>query len=140
MSYDELVKGLREKAERFDYDGWIDTAIWFEKAADVIEELEKDVARAKEWASFWEKEANEALKKFQVAVASKPRWIPVTERLPNTGNKVIVAIRDESGDTKYDYTYSGWYSGYEDRWIVDDEYCSWVTHWMPLPTPPKEET
>jgi hypothetical protein len=50
-----------------------------EQAADAIEQLEKDVARAKEWASFWEKEATEALKKFQVAVASKPRWVSVTE-------------------------------------------------------------
>lgn len=40
MDYVELVKGLREHAERFNYDGWIDTAIWFEKAADAIELLQ----------------------------------------------------------------------------------------------------
>ena len=38
-SYDEMVRDLRERAERFDYDGWVDTAIVLESAADAIEEL-----------------------------------------------------------------------------------------------------
>lgn len=41
MSNTELVAELRGHAERFNYDGWIDTAIWFEQAADAIEQLEK---------------------------------------------------------------------------------------------------
>ena len=45
--YDELVKELREHAERFDYEGWIDTAIWFEKAADAIEELQSQLTAAR---------------------------------------------------------------------------------------------
>lgn len=37
--YEEMVRDLRERAERFDYDGWVDTAIVLESAADAIEEL-----------------------------------------------------------------------------------------------------
>lgn len=38
-NYEEMVRDLRERAERFDYDGWVDTAIVLESAADAIEEL-----------------------------------------------------------------------------------------------------
>lgn len=41
MTYEELVKQLKDRAERFDYDGWVDTAIVLEQAADAIEELLK---------------------------------------------------------------------------------------------------
>lgn len=41
--YEELVQLLKDKAERFDYDGWIDTAVVMEKAADAIEELNKRI-------------------------------------------------------------------------------------------------
>ena len=39
--YKELVDELRESASRFDYDGWVETAIREEKAAAAIEELLK---------------------------------------------------------------------------------------------------
>lgn len=130
---EELVKKLRyESTWRDDYPEDKDMLL---QAADVIEQLDKDLERAKEWASFWEKEANEALKKFQVAVASKPRWLPVTGRLPEDFKKVLVFWQEHSEpmiDTAF--------------WMEDSKSfnCShWeragekVTHWMPLPDPPK---
>jgi len=39
MTYKELIKRLKDKAEEFDYHGWVDTAIILEQAADAIEEL-----------------------------------------------------------------------------------------------------
>lgn len=141
MSYDELVKGLREHAERFDYDGWIDTAIWFEQAADAIEQLDKDLERAKEWESFWEKEATEALKKFQVAVSSKPRWIPVTERLPEDMCNVLVTDGENVGMGWLDY-YTRIDTGAVERdWFAPNTLVeeNKITHWMPLTMPPKEE-
>ena len=111
-----------------------------EKAADAIEQLEKELDRAKEWASFWEKEANEALKKFQVAVASKPRWIPVTERLPEEFTDVLCY---------YEYFRYGDYNcmfrtidrGYFGNGIWGGEagqgHKNKVLAWMPLPEQPE---
>jgi hypothetical protein len=107
---DELVKRLR------DDEAWKNCDFdfiygWMHEAADAIEEL------------------------------SKPRWIPVTERLPKTDDIVIVAIHDDSGDTPYDVTNVGFYLDVFPLgiWVVENERCNYVTHWMPLPTPPKEE-
>ena len=37
--YEELVKRLKEKAEKFDYDGWTETASDYERAIAAIEDL-----------------------------------------------------------------------------------------------------
>lgn len=72
-------------------------------------------------------------------------WISVKDRLPNTGEKVIVfAIGKYDGfigDTTYAISMmidrpSG------KRWAVPWQYFDVdyeITHWMPLPEPPKEE-
>ena len=52
-------------------------------------------------------------------------WISVTERLPDIGVEVIVYSEDDGICVDY---YDGDSFGYYD-----------VTHWMPLPQPPKEE-
>ncbi len=59
------------------------------------------------------------------------RWIPVTERLPERYHAVIVWTRyRELGEAIYD--------GKHFRWDCDED-CADVTHWMPLPEPPKGE-
>ena len=63
------------------------------------------------------------------------KWIPVTERLPeNTGRYLTANIRDDDERCVFDlWFYSGkWYLDEE-----DDEFIYKVTHWMPLPEPPK---
>lgn len=75
------------------------------------------------------------------------RWIPVEERLPEKHSEYIVCACDEGepideriwGDTVVvcaDYYDGGftWYEGNTEYDISDI-----VTHWMPLPQPPKEE-
>lgn len=52
------------------------------------------------------------------------RWIPVTERLPDIGKDVLIYSKEDGVDVDY---YGGDMFGY---WNV--------THWMPLPEPPKE--
>ena len=78
MNYEELVKGLREHAEQFDYDGWVDTAIWFEKAADAIEELLQIAQHYEEASKGWWLAACDFKEEME-----KRKWIPVTERLPS---------------------------------------------------------
>lgn len=64
------------------------------------------------------------------------RWIPVTERLPlDYKERVLVKIRDFAdviGHPSVD----------TDRYICGGGWVRWnghVTHWMPLPEPPKGE-
>lgn len=68
-------------------------------------------------------------------------WIPVTERLPVSDELVVVAIHDDSGDTAYDCTNVGFYIAYQfgGVWVVENERCGHVTHWRPLPEPPKAD-
>ena len=62
-------------------------------------------------------------------------WISVTERLPeNIANRVLVVCERSNGV---------FYAHYEKPfWInleTDKPFISTVTHWMPLPNPPKGE-
>lgn len=135
--YDELVRRLRNLSGT-------DNITEFDEAAYAIEELTKDLERSKEWESFWEKEANKALRKFQVAVANKPRWIPVTERFPEDCTPVQVCYIGYYSKEIHSDMLACRYGGLWCYW--DGEPCSYdpckveITHWMPLPEPQKEET
>lgn len=65
-------------------------------------------------------------------------WISVKDRLPPLQEYVIVAICDKSGDSPYRYTASGWMAS-QTIWIVDNDVCSYVTHWAKFPAPPTEK-
>jgi hypothetical protein len=71
-------------------------------------------------------------------------WIPVGERLPESGVEVLVRkydLRDEqrtTGITSLNFWRTGFYVDCEE--IDGDEVAQEkVTHWMPLPPPPKEK-
>ena len=71
-------------------------------------------------------------------VEPKRRWIPVTERLPKHLTSVIVHRKD-GGIFIWEYFDT---SPTDECWIDDSAnvYLFYdVTHWMPLPEPPKEE-
>lgn len=141
--HDELIKNLRlcsqcdfgqncnectqERTDKFCCDELL------HQAAEAIEELQKDLERSKDYNAFWQHEAEETLKKFQVAISNKPRWIPVTERLPDVGKDVLCFCRanislvlGRDGNL--------WREG-ADRYYMS----GFVTHWMPLPEPPESE-
>ena len=111
--YDELIKRLRELPHILfvQLHGHEDTV---NKAADAIEEL------------------------------SKPRWIPVTERLPeerinpNTGDFEYVQCVTIWGDVR-PFKY-GTPIGQKEAhfWNGAGYVDAYVTHWMPLPEPPKD--
>ena len=72
--------------------------------------------------------------------AKQPKWIGVKEELPVKQFRVIVR-------TGHNMVAAGWRSYHVDvkggeLWEVDGahNYRNDVTHWMPLPEPPKEET
>ena len=67
----------------------------------------------------------------------KPRWIPVSERLPEEMMRVFIVIKRPSYTNCLSLKLSiGWYDG--EYW--NDSFATryTVTHWMPLPEPPKE--
>lgn len=65
---------------------------------------------------------------------SSSKWIPVSERLPGVYETVIVC------DVREQYVGAWMYYGNDD-WVYDDKMFDTgeITHWMPLPEPPKEE-
>lgn len=68
------------------------------------------------------------------AVAAIPCWISVEERLPEKGNVVLAIWHGEIEIARYTPHRLGWYN-FTTRYDSPNA----VTHWMPLPKPPKEE-
>ena len=69
------------------------------------------------------------------------KWIPVTERLPNIDDDVLMYFADDGNMTAGFLVDVGedtsMWSAYSDGGYYTD--CDYVpTHWMPLPEPPKE--
>ena len=60
------------------------------------------------------------------------QWIPVTERLPENNTRNVVCYIDPIDGEKTVSSDVFW----KERWVRFGEY---VTHWMPLPEPPKED-
>lgn len=71
---------------------------------------------------------------YPPAHIDRSEWISVKERLPERFEHVLVYCKKHRGDIfvscGYRYDNTGWY--------VDGIYTTVVTHWMPLPEPPKE--
>lgn len=110
--YEELVNRLREAPN-----DWPDANLHYE-AANVIEELSV-VVRA------------------QKAVLDKfPRWISVTERLPEKGQNVLVANK-RGKQWDIDKAWLSCLGSGFDRCGKRPLYN--VTHWMLLPEPPEEK-
>ena len=124
--YEELINDLRYEAS-FAYLGSDEERLakMMREAADAIEEL------------------------------SKPRWIPVTERLPETSGVYLAWMKWDLTDpydnpSAYPIEYDaeedafGWWRPYfdpETLGLAKKDFIRYegVTHWMPLPKPPKEE-
>lgn len=128
--HEELVARLRDRARRED-EYYAHGGDVINEAADAIEEMSRDIDIS-----------NEAMTAMYGAI---PHWIPVTERLPKTresilgkkSSKVIVAFRFDDGTQGTDtaHTLNG-------EWVFEDHItvvARTITHWMPLPEPPKEE-
>lgn len=75
---------------------------------------------------------------------SRMRWIPVSERIPETDGTYIVYAPAYSGGSSsgLDCIRGIMFSRYKHgKWSIEHGYYNrpnCVTHWMPLPEPPKE--
>lgn len=136
--YTELVKQLRELPHLlFVQLGFHENLVY--KAADAIEELQR---------------LNAEITRRELRLRmQKPRWIPVTERLPDTmkdksvysGWSAEIAPSDDvlcylPGERRMTVA---WYSYTYDDWTTVDENTVYkygeISHWAELPEPPKEE-
>ena len=65
----------------------------------------------------------------------KSKWIPITERLPSREGRYITAFSNgEVGENVFLI-----FRDSHTKWYYNSEDTGEVTHWMPLPEPPKEE-
>lgn len=68
------------------------------------------------------------------AVDAMPRWISVEERLPEAHKNVLVYVTNPIGWWNVEIDWmdeQGWVCSADSEWHT-------ITHWMPLPEPPKE--
>lgn len=79
---------------------------------------------------FPDYENDELADEFIANGVTVQRWIPVTERLPEPLEYVLVYVSNR------DYVEIAYMTIYKE-W-VGVEIKSQVTHWMPLPNPPKD--
>lgn len=155
--YDELVNRLRKSKNEqcyigcFGNCGYCEIDAELEQAADAIEELSKQLDDMNE--------ANIAL------YGALPKWIPVTERMPDVPGTYLVLVKEPKKFTEkrikgeveewenFDFSHVEPVFYNKDQSIWDDDdvpmnanldvvntYEAFhVTHWMPLPEPPEEE-
>ena len=64
------------------------------------------------------------------AMAAAPRWVPVTERLPEPGVHVLIDLDGDVLIARF----------FESDWWLDPggELIGDITHWMPLPGAPAQ--
>ena len=63
--------------------------------------------------------------------AQVPKWVDVMDDIPTSEDDVLVLIGGKDADV-------GWFNGYDGNWRTYGCIAGEVTHWMPLPEPPKE--
>ncbi len=133
--YEELIDELRLESTNMHYDK--PDCELFAKAADAIEELQKKVAFEEALAECWEGHAEGCRARFQKLLDAYPKWISVEERLPENGRVLCVRKSEAFPGQRYVYILTADHGEFRDGAIFTAD--GNVTHWMPLPEPPKEE-
>lgn len=121
--YDELKGNLMAQATHFSVHD--ETSLLLLKAADAIERLD---AIAQTYAETVHE------------IEDKRKWIPVTERLPELGKKVLVfAYGNDTLTARMQKRTENGYPVFEcNGFFLEMAKLGRITHWMPLPQPPKD--
>ena len=129
-----LVNALREHAD------------WWENGdmMDPLGGLEKDLLAAADRLENQNAHIAALQQEIETLRGQVPRWIPVTERLPENGVPALINYIGNDGGKYHpdgtaawtDHGCFWWEGSLED---CDTEVAVPITHWMPLPEPPKEE-
>jgi len=137
--YEELIKRLRDNEHEIDCslcdrdccytDGKVHGKCIIIEAADAIEGLSMKLHGDEAAIAGMKREIER-----MVVSGNKPRWIPVTERLPEDRVEVLVSSGMFAPLIEVAFYDGLFYSA----WDGETEIAA-VTHWMPLPEPPKEE-
>lgn len=132
MTTDELILKLNLAYSRAVYIEEQEIGELMREAADAIAELQQI-------AGHYEECAKDYFKDVCYYKERVPKWIPVTERLPKYGDWVL-GIGPKKGYHICEYRgimhflYSG-----DSPWFSAKGRSLTITHWMPLPEPPKED-
>lgn len=123
---DEIISDLERCA-----DGACTGCLYENEEAGCADQLKREGARLlKEYVDRCKRYADEIM-----ALREQQRWIPVTERLPAAGERVLAA-RDGLFVGEAYLSESGvWRRYYGALWVLLG--CAPVTHWMPLPDAPE---
>lgn len=100
------------------------------------------IAAVSEYVAALDDKVAAASEKWIVAdmeLRSQGRWIPVDERWPDEGQRVLFFVNRKA--TNYKAVYAGVFIKCFNVWAYcEEDERGWspafVTHWMPLPEPP----
>ena len=134
MRDQELVNALREHAD------------WWENGdmMDPLGGLEKDLFAAADRLENQNAHIAALQQEIETLRGQLPRWIPVTERLPELqswgASEVVLGLIKSKNAPSLNKLHNLTLCVYCDNgiWSMPGRYVA-ITHWMPLPEPPKEE-
>lgn len=122
MMYEELVSKLRSECT-LPYETQL-----MRQAADAIDELRKAVLRLEDESGLYDE--------LPTYYIYPTKWMSVTERLPKNAGVYLCRIKSFDGEFRYTDTMKYVDGFFYERGVATER----ITHWMPLPEPPKEET
>ena len=100
---------------------------------DVREKLVELIESARYWGSNTSEEIADHLIAHGVTIQE---WISVDDELPEDDSDVLAYLRigEESRICQANYAKGMWFD-----WIFNTPVTESITHWMPIPQPPKGE-